>query len=196
MALNNEYKILNDVLGVMDIHNKWICISELKTELFISNISTRGSNLELVLSKLYKDGYIEVEIRSSRYTLKTEKHYRVSFDGNIFLKRGGYLSGNLSQTTQQQPMIGEQVKETKKVQPIKDITPLKTLMNTTNENEFIAVINSIFDLVIRNENEKRADKKRVRYSIHLLIKNGWLIDSNLNKSEYIKTILYFGLLCL
>ena len=66
--------------------------------------------------------------------------------------------------------LEEQDRDTKEVQPIKDITPLKPLMNTTNENEFIAVINSIYDLVIRNENEKRNDKIRVRYTTHLLIK--------------------------
>lgn len=193
MALNNEYKILNDVLGVMNIHSIWICISELKTEIFISDISMRGVNLELVLSKLYKDGHIEEEIRSSRYTRKTEKHYRISFDGNIFLKRGGYLLGNLSQTIQQQPSKEEQVKDADGVQPIKDITSLKPLMNTNNENEFIKIINSIYSLVVYDHSKKTADKKKVMYVIHLLIKNGWLLDVSNNKQHYVKTVLeYFG----
>lgn len=83
--------------------------------------------------------------------------------------------------------------DNEKLEPIKDITTLKPLMNTTNYNEFIGVINSIYDLVKHTENKTRQDKKKVRYTIHLLIKYGWLIDSNSNKSEYLKTILeYFG----
>ncbi len=192
MALNNEYKILNDVLGVMNTHSIWICISELKTEIFISDISMRGVNLELVLSKLYKDGYIEVEIRKSRYTCNTEKHYRISFDGNIFLKRGGYLLGNLSQTIQQQPSKEEQVKDAGGVQPIKDITPLKPLMNTTNENEFIVVVNSIYDLVKYN-NEKTPDKMKIRFTTYLLFHKGWLVENIGNQNAYIDIILnYFG----
>ncbi len=77
--------------------------------------------------------------------------------------------------------------------PIKDITPLIPLMNTTDKKEFISVINSIYDLVKYIKEKKRADKKKVRYTTHLLIEKGWLIDSNSNKNEYIKTILeYFG----
>lgn len=191
MTTNNEYKILNDVLRVISKHNTWIDITELKVEMFISEVSRKGVQLELVLSKLLKDGYVDSDIRKSQFTYTTENHYIITFDGNVFLKRGGYLSGNLSQTTQQQPLIGEQVKDADGVQPIKDITSLKPLMNTTNENEFIAVINSIYSLVVCDHSKKRSDKKKVMYVIHLLIKNGWLLDVSSNKEHYITTILEY-----
>jgi hypothetical protein len=102
----------------------------------------------------------------------------------------GYLIGKLTDTERK----NKEQKDTPEVAtPIKDITPLKDLMNTNNENDFIKVINSIYDLVKHNVEDRRADKMKVRYTTHLLIKNGWLIDSNSNKQKYFTAILeYFG----
>lgn len=100
------------------------------------------------------------------------------------------LSDN-TDITQQQPLIGEQVKDTEGVQPIKDITPLKSIMNTADDNEFIKIINSIYDLVVYDHSKKTADKKKVMYVIHLLIKKGWLLDVSSSKQHYITTILEY-----
>lgn len=88
--------------------------------------------------------------------------------------------------------LEEQDRDTKEVQPIKDITPLKPLMNTTNENEFIVVVNSIYDLV-KYDNENTPDKMKVRFTAYLLFHKGWLVNNIGNQNAYIDIILnYFG----
>jgi hypothetical protein len=124
---------------------------------------------------------------------KTTEFMRTFAHGAIDAYIKAYLLEQLNNTERTKDSTPPPPPPPNNITPIKDITPLKPLMNTTNENEFIKIINSIYDLVKHEEIDKRADKKKVRYTTHLLIKNDWLIDSNSNKSEYIKTILqYFG----
>lgn len=79
------------------------------------------------------------------------------------------------------------------IKPIKEIISLQPLLNTNDEQSFIEVINSIYDIVKKADNIKRNDKEMIRYTTHLLIKNGWLIDSYKSKKDYITIILeYFG----
>ncbi len=43
------------------------------------------------------------------------------------------------------------------------------------KNEFIRVVNSIYDLVKYN-NEKTPDKMKIRFTTYLLFHKGWLVE--------------------
>jgi hypothetical protein len=65
-------------------------------------------------------------------------------------------------------------------------------MNTTNENEFIVVVNSIYDLV-KYENEKTPDKMKVRFTVSFISKRVVSRSNIGNQNAYIEIILnYFG----
>ncbi len=159
MTANNEYKILNDILGVLSKHNTWIDISELKIELFISGVS-RKDQLELVLSKLLKDGYIDNDMRKSRFTHATENHYSINFDGNVFLKRGGYL-------TEIKPVEITEVPEN-----------LKELLSIWHDKNDIENLISIFDKNKKHFIGKEPQKTLMSCFAHTLYKNHWLTITN------------------
>lgn len=156
--INNEYKVLNDVLRVLSNHNTWIDIKELKTEMWISNVLSKGVQLELVLSKLFRDGYIESDIHKSRYTHNTEKHYRASFEGNVFLKSGGYLLEKISQIHTKKPIeVPENLKE------------LLSIWHDKNDIENLVSICRQHELIFTN-----STKKLISCFAHELYEKNWL----------------------
>lgn len=75
---------------------------------------------------------------------------------------------------------------------IKDISTIRHLLNVGDTTKAIKEINTIYELLNANDKNKLL-KKEIRYAIHLLINNGWLIDTYNNKAEYIQLLLeYFG----
>jgi hypothetical protein len=85
-------------------------------------------NLELVLSKLYKDGHIEEEIRSSRvHTNKPKNIIGFLLMVIYFKKRRLFIGQPITNYTATTIELEEQVKDADGVQPIKDITPTETI---------------------------------------------------------------------
>ena len=73
---------------------------------------------------------------------------------------------------------------------IKDISSIRHLLNISDPTKVIEEINVIYELLKANNTNKQ-HKKEIRYAIHLLIKNGWLVETQKNKATYIKLLLEY-----